>query len=227
MRIVVYGMALTMIAQPSGGSDSCQIACSRPQLKGATPSLGVPVVAWVARPIASISSFGQRTRKSTVGRLVASKTVTPRIEILSFEHPAFSNQNVMGGDRNELLHGASAPTLTDSLNSDAARVKATIGVDRHSVGVAKSPQQQAQDTWDARQTLAYVDPIIPTEFAYVQIQETASGALKIVPRSSDWDSAEPGSDGQPAAAQIREIENNKSQALSVPMVGQQMELLSK
>jgi hypothetical protein len=123
-------MALTMIAQPSGGSDSCQIACSRPQLKGATPSLGVPVVAWVARPIASISSFGQRTRKSTVGRLVASKTVTPRIEILSFEHPAFSNQNVMGGDRNELLHGASAPTLTDSLNSDAARVKATIGVDR-------------------------------------------------------------------------------------------------
>lgn len=227
MRIVVYGMTLTMMSQPSGGLDSCQMACDRPQLISAMPNLGVQVIASVAGPVALMSPIGQRTRKAPVGRLVAIETVVPKIEILRFEHPAFNSQDVIGGDRNKLLHGGSAPRLTDGLDSDAARVKATIGFDRHSVGVAKSPQQQAQDAWDARKTLAYVDPVIPGEFTYAHNQHTASGALKIVPRSSDWDSAEPGSDGQPAAAKIREIENNKSQASSVPMAEHRVEQISK
>lgn len=227
MRIAFCGLALTMLAQPTVDLDNCAFACAAPELRTAAPLLGIPIERHVVQPAVAMLPIRQSALRSSVRRPGAIKAVTPKIEILRYEHPAIYNEDVIGGDRIDRLSALAAPTLTDGLNAEATRVKASVAYDTYSAGRGKWPMQQAQDAWDARRNLAYVAPIIPQEFDYIQIQEAASGALQMIPSSVGSNALKLGDEKQPSAENITENHNNKSQAPSVPAVGKQLELLTK
>lgn len=224
MRIAVCGLVLTMIAQPVGGLDKCVRACVSPQLRTAPPRLamavGAPVIKRVATKAPAKAPIVPSPPKASAGRLTAVASTAPQIEILKFEHPAIRNQDVLGGDRDSRLPATASPALTDSLNAQAIRIKPSIDAGIYPARQARSPQQLAQDAWDARQQLAYVAPIAPTEFAYGPNYDTAPDELKTVPGSTSLNGIEPGNEQQPGADAIQTIQNKRSQASSVPTVGQ-------
>lgn len=227
MRIAVCGLIAAMIVQPDGGLDECQLACAGSQSRTAAPRAGAPIAASFKQRAAAIAPIRLPMQKTLAGRLASVATRAPQIEILTFEHPAMSNEDVLGSERHARLDEAAAPTLTDGLNAQAIRIKPSVENDIYPAGKAKSPQQMAQDAWDARQQLAYVAPIAPPEFAYIEIHDLAPDELKTVPGSVGLHGVERGNFQQPDAENISENQNNKSQASSVPTVGQQLELLSK
>lgn len=220
MRIAVCGLVLTMIAQPVGGLDKCVRACASPQLRAAPPRLAVAVSAPVIQRVAAKAPIVPSPPKASAGRLTAVASTAPQIEILKFEHPAMPNQAVLNGDREGRLQATAFPALTDSLNAQAIRIKPSVDAGIYPARQARSPQQLAQDAWDARQQLAYVAPIAPTEFAYSPIYDTAPDELKTVPGSTSLNGIDPGNEQQPDADAIQTIQNKRSQASSVPTVGQ-------
>lgn len=220
MRIAVCGLVLTMIAQPVGGLDKCAGACASPQLRTAPPRLVMAVGAPIIQRVAAKAPIVPSPPKASAGRLAAVASTAAQIEILKFEHPATRPPDVLGGDRDGPFPATASPALTDGLNAQAIRIKPNVDTGIYPARQAKSPQQIAQDAWDARQQLAYVAPIAPTEFAYSPIHDIAPDELKTVPGSASLNGVEPGNEQQPGADAIQTIQNKWSQASSVPTVGQ-------
>jgi hypothetical protein len=215
-----------MIAQPSGGVGSCASGCPAPKhIKGAAiiqPAAAPAVTAVRAVALAPAPVVIRPGKVKPVASAPSQMAAVERQAILRRD-PIIDRPLV------DYVPAASVVS-TDVLSVPAlpaVKVKPAPVFASSSAGIAKSPEQRAQDAWDARQRLAYIDPILPNDFAYAEVIETAPGKLQVVAALTDLQGVSVETTGPADSASAQELHNNKSQAPSAPMAGQKLEPLSK
>lgn len=218
LKLSFCGLALTMVAQPNGGLDSCHANCALPAVKLAPPdatAIAVPLP--VAKPVRvygkkrAVAWQPRRQPERVAGRLSGT------------EFLAISRQDPVGKSSNPEQTPAVSPALAMVAVAPAVRVLPNPTFASQPAVLAKTPEQKAQDAWDARQRLAYIDPILPNEFGYAEVVETASGKLRVVSALTDLHGNSREASGPSAAVGVQEKQNNKSQAPSAPTAEAKLE----
>ena len=222
MRIAIYGVVLTMIAQPGGGVDNCRSGCIQRLVDRPHPAQRL-----VARPAVAVPSPVAQTHQAATRVPVHPKRVTPGNGIFHAEVLAIDGEAAVAVDFPPVQQQSLLMAAPIAIPADAVKPKLSASFDRLPAGITKSAEQRAQDAWDARQKLAYVDPIVPNAFGYAEVRETASGGLLVISAMAEQANITPQAVRVPDSAAAQEIQNNKSQASSAPMADQDMELLPK
>lgn len=220
MRMQFCGLVLTMIAQPTAGIDSFQFAYPKNNTEKERP-----LAQTALRPVVMVAqhaAFGSKLAALAPTKSAPTYTVTNAVSAPNSNIRAIEFNN---GEKTVREHDGIVPSSPELKVSAAAQVAIMPPKQSYHGSSAKSPEQKAQDTWDARQQLAYFNTIPSKKFDYLKVYEAAPGEMRVVSSLDDQHNTLPNSNMQPQSGSIEEIQNNKSQASSALTAEHEMELL--
>ena len=232
MKVSISIVVLAVAVAPTGGygvtgvgrqTDGSVLRALRlPLAQAATTPAFVPTPALVPTPVFTPAARAATRTDMRVRKLPPSPSGSQRLAVPVAAHPALVSEDALGSGREPDDPVASLAVIPIEPVANAITRKVDVKAELAPAvaqRIEKTAVEKAQDAWEARRTLAYLDPIPAQKFSYVHVSEAAPGEHVLMAVAAGRAS--------PAAAPPASENNDKSQSPSVAMEGVGGEAQSK